>query len=52
MWNVNSKCDAGNNWSDWNLSNSSRKYLSNIPGNDEVMELQKTAIFGTAHMLL
>ena len=28
-----------------------RKYLSNIPGNHEVKELQKTAILGTAHIL-
>jgi len=28
-----------------------RKYVSNIPGNREVTELQKTAILGTAHIL-
>ena len=28
-----------------------RKYISNIPGNHEVKELQKTAILGTAHIL-
>ena len=28
-----------------------RKYVSNIPGNNEVKELQKTAILGTAHIL-
>jgi hypothetical protein len=28
-----------------------RKYVSNIPGNHEVRELQKTAILGTAHLL-
>jgi hypothetical protein len=27
------------------------KYVSNIPGNYEVKELQKTAILGTAHIL-
>jgi hypothetical protein len=27
------------------------KYVSNIPGNHEVKELQKTAILGTAHIL-
>ena len=27
------------------------KYVSNIPGNREVKELQKTAILGTAHIL-
>ena len=33
------------------ISKSFRKYVSNIPGNHEVKELQKTAIFGTAHIL-
>jgi hypothetical protein len=33
------------------ISKSFRKYVSNIPGNREVKELQKTAILGTAHML-
>ena len=28
-----------------------RKYVSNIPGNHEVKELQKTAILGTVHIL-
>ena len=28
-----------------------RKYVSSIPGNHEVEELQKTAILGTAHIL-
>ena len=31
------------------ISKSFRKYVSNIPGNHEVKELQKTAILGTAH---
>jgi len=33
------------------ISKSFRKYVSNIPGNHEVKELQKTAILGTAHIL-
>ena len=33
------------------ISKSCRKYVSNIPGNHEVKELQKTAILGTAHIL-
>jgi hypothetical protein len=33
------------------ISKSYRKYISNIPGNHEVKELQKTAILGTAHIL-
>jgi hypothetical protein len=28
-----------------------RKYVSNIAGNHDVKELQKTAILGTAHIL-
>ena len=33
------------------ISKSFRKYVSNIPGNHQVKELQKTAILGTAHIL-
>jgi hypothetical protein len=33
------------------ISKSFRKYVSNIPGNQDVRELQKTAILGTAHIL-
>ena len=33
------------------ISESFRKYISNIPGNHEVKELQKTALLGTAHIL-
>ena len=33
------------------ISKSFRKYISNIPGNHEVKELQKTAILGTGHIL-
>ena len=33
------------------ISKSFRKYISNIPGNHEVKELQKAAILGTAHIL-
>ena len=33
------------------ISKSFIKYISNIPGNIEVKELQKTAILGTAHIL-
>jgi hypothetical protein len=28
-----------------------RKYVSTIPGNQDVRELQKTAILGTAHLI-
>jgi hypothetical protein len=33
------------------ISDSFRKYASNIPGNQEVKELKKTATLGTAHIL-
>ena len=33
------------------ISKTFRKYVSNIPGNHEVKEVQKTAILGTAHIL-
>jgi len=33
------------------ISKSFRKYVSNIPRNQVVKELQKTAILGTAHIL-
>jgi hypothetical protein len=33
------------------ISKSFRKYVSSIPGNHEVTELQKTAILDTAHIL-
>ena len=33
------------------ISKSFRKYISNIPGNHEVKEIQKTAILGTVHVL-
>jgi hypothetical protein len=33
------------------ISKSFKKYVSTIPGNHDVMELQKTAILGTAHIL-
>jgi hypothetical protein len=34
-----------------NISKSFRKYVSSIPGNHKVRELQKTATLGTAHIL-
>jgi hypothetical protein len=33
------------------ISKSFRKYVSTIPGNHDIRELQKTAIFGTAYKL-
>jgi hypothetical protein len=33
------------------MSKSLRQYLNNMPGKQEIKELQKTAILGTAHIL-
>jgi hypothetical protein len=35
----------------WTISKSFTKYVSNIPGNHNVRELQKTALLDTAHIL-
>ena len=43
--------DTSNNRGNWDHLKTFRKYVSNIPGNHEVKELQKTAILGTAHIL-
>jgi len=40
-----------NNRATGTISKSFRKYMSNIAGNHEIKELQKTAILGTAHTL-
>jgi len=44
MWNVKTKVIPV-------IIEAFRKYVSNVPGNHEVKELQKTAILGTAHIL-
>jgi hypothetical protein len=51
MWNVKTKAIPVIIGATGTISKSFRKYVSNIPGNHEVMELQKTAILGTAHIL-
>jgi len=51
MWNVKTKVIPVIIGATGTISNSFRKYVSNIPGNHEVKELQKTAILGTAHIL-
>ena len=51
MWNVKTKVIPVIIGVTGTISKSFRKYVSNIPGNDEVKELQKTAILGTAHIL-
>jgi hypothetical protein len=51
MWNVKAKVIPLIIGATGTISKSFRKYVSNIPGNHAVTELQKTAILGTAHIL-
>jgi len=51
MWNVKTKVIPVIIGVPGTVSESFRKYVSNIPGKHEVKELQKTAILGTAHIL-
>jgi hypothetical protein len=51
MWNVKTKVIPVIIGATGTISKSFRKYVSNIPGNHEVKELQKTAILDTAHIL-
>ena len=51
MWNVKTKVIPAIVGATGTIRKSFRKYVSNIPGNHEVKELQKTAILGTAHVL-
>jgi hypothetical protein len=51
MWNVKARVIPVKVGATGTISKSFRKYASNIPGNHEVRELQKTAILGTAHIL-
>jgi hypothetical protein len=51
MWNVKTTVIPVIIGAIGTISKSFRKYLSNVPGNHEVKELQKTAILGTAHIL-
>ena len=51
MWNVKTKVMPVIIGATETISKSFRKYVSNIPGNNEVKELQKTATLGTAHIL-
>jgi hypothetical protein len=50
MWNVKTKVIPVIIGATGTISKSFRKYVSNVPGNHEVKELQKTAILGTAHI--
>jgi hypothetical protein len=51
MWNVKTRVIPVTIGATGSISKSFRKYVSTIPGNHEVRELQKTAILGTAHVL-
>jgi hypothetical protein len=51
MWNVKARVLPVVIGATGTISKSFRKYVSNIPGNHDVKELQKTAILGTAHIL-
>jgi len=51
MWNVKTKVIPVIIGATGTISKSFRKYMSNIPGNHEFKEIQKTAILGTAHIL-
>jgi hypothetical protein len=51
MWNIKTKVIPVIIGATGTISKSFRKYVSNIPGNHKVKELQKTAILGTAHIL-
>jgi hypothetical protein len=50
MWNVKANVIPVIIGATGTISKSFRTYVSNIPGNHEVKELQKTAILGTAHI--
>jgi hypothetical protein len=51
MWNVKTRVIPVIIAATRTISKSFRKYVSTIPGNHEVKELQKTAILSTAHIL-
>jgi hypothetical protein len=51
MWNVKTRGIPVIIGATGTISKSFRKYVSDIPGNRDVKELQKTAILGTAHII-
>jgi hypothetical protein len=51
MWNVKTRAIPVIMGATGTISKSFRKYVSTVPGNHDVRELQKTAILGTAHIL-
>jgi hypothetical protein len=51
MWNIKTRVIPVIIAATGTISKSFRKYVSTIPGNHGVKELQKTDILGTAHIL-
>jgi hypothetical protein len=51
MWNLKAKVIPVIIGATGTVSKSFRKHVSNIAGNHDLRELQKTAILGTAHIL-
>jgi hypothetical protein len=51
MWNLKTRVIPVIIGATGTISKSFRKYVSTVPGNHEVKELQKTAILGTEHTL-
>jgi hypothetical protein len=51
IWNVKTTVRLVITGATGTISKPFRKYVSTIPGNHDVRELQKTAILGTAHIL-
>jgi hypothetical protein len=51
MWNMKAKVIPVIIGANGNISKSLRQHRSNIPGKNEIKELQKPATFGTAHIL-
>jgi hypothetical protein len=51
MWNVKARVIPVVIGATGTISKSFRKYASNIPGNNDVKKLQKTATLGTSHIL-
>jgi hypothetical protein len=51
MWNVKTRVIPVIIGATGTISESFRKYVSTIPGNHEVKELQKITILGNAHIL-
>jgi hypothetical protein len=51
MWNVQTRVIPVVIGATGTISKSFRKYVSTIPGNHEVRELQQTAILDTAHII-